>query len=90
MSDILNQILRDKAVEVVNCAEAVTLPELARRVENLPPPRGFTSSIREKIEINQAAVIAEIKKASPSKGIILIQLRSHGLLLKMEQPASQY
>jgi indole-3-glycerol phosphate synthase len=70
MSDILNQILRDKAAEVVSCAESVTLPELARRVENLPPPRGFISSIKEKIESNQAAVIAEIKKASPSKGII--------------------
>ena len=70
MSDILKQILRDKATEVVASAERVSLPELARRVENLPTPRGFVSAIRDKIDSNKAAVIAEIKKASPSKGII--------------------
>jgi indole-3-glycerol phosphate synthase len=70
MSDILNQILRDKAAEIITCAEAVSLPELARRVENLPSPRGFESSIRETIDAGRAAVIAEIKKASPSKGVI--------------------
>jgi indole-3-glycerol phosphate synthase len=70
MSDILEQILRDKAIEVVECAELVSFPELARRVESLPPTRGFLSAIRDKISANKAAVIAEIKKASPSKGII--------------------
>ena len=70
MSDILNQILGDKAAEVVTRAKAVSLPELSRRVENLPPCRGFVSSIKEKIDSGQVAVIAEIKKASPSKGII--------------------
>ncbi len=70
MSDILNQILRDKAAEIITSAEAVSLPELARRVENLPSPRGFESSIRETIDSGRAAVIAEIKKASPSKGVI--------------------
>jgi len=70
MSDILEQILRDKAIEVVACAELISFPELARRTESLPPTRGFLSAIRDKISANKAAVIAEIKKASPSKGII--------------------
>jgi len=70
MSDILNKILSDKVKEVVACAERVSLPELSRRVEHLPETRGFASAIREKLNSNQAAVIAEIKKASPSKGVI--------------------
>ncbi|MCP4009013.1 MAG: indole-3-glycerol phosphate synthase TrpC [Proteobacteria bacterium] len=70
MSDILNQILRDKAREIVASAELVSLPELSRQVEHLPPTRGFTAAIQEKLGSNKVAVIAEIKKASPSKGII--------------------
>lgn len=70
MSDILNQILRDKAREIVERAELVSLPELSRQVEHLPPTRGFAAAIQEKLNSNKVAVIAEIKKASPSKGII--------------------
>ncbi len=70
MSDILNQILRDKAQEIVASAELVSLPELSRQVDHLPPTRGFTAAIQEKLGANKVAVIAEIKKASPSKGII--------------------
>ena len=70
MSDILNQILRDKALEIVERAELVSLPELSRQVEHLPPTRGFAAAIQEKLNSNKVAVIAEIKKASPSKGII--------------------
>ena len=70
MSDILNQILRDKALEIVERAELVSLPELSRQVEHLPPTRGFAAAIQEKLDSNKVAVIAEIKKASPSKGII--------------------
>jgi indole-3-glycerol phosphate synthase len=70
MSDILNKILRDKAIEVVERAEQVSLPALSREVENLPAARGFTAAIRKAIESSGVAVIAEIKKASPSKGII--------------------
>ena len=70
MSDILNQILRDKAREIVERAELVSLPELSRQVEHLPPTRGFAAAIQEKLDSNKVAVIAEIKKASPSKGII--------------------
>ena len=73
MSDILNKILQDKTREIVECAQRVSLPELSRRVENLPPSRGFVAAIKEKHSAGKAAVIAEIKKASPSKGIIRAQ-----------------
>lgn len=70
MSDILNQILQDKSREVIDHAELVSLHELSRRVEHMVPTRGFVSAIEAKVESGKAAVIAEIKKASPSKGII--------------------
>ncbi len=70
MSDILSQILRDKAREVIDRAEQVSLYELSRQVEHLPPARGFAAAIQDKINTGKPAVIAEIKKASPSKGVM--------------------
>ncbi len=70
MSDILNQILRDKAQEVVERAQHASLGALSAQVEPLPPTRGFIGAIEEKLGAHQAAVIAEVKKASPSKGVI--------------------
>lgn len=70
MSDILNKILKDKALEVIERAQTTTLAELSAKVENLPPARGFTNAIIKDIQAGNVGVIAEIKKASPSKGII--------------------
>lgn len=70
MSDVLNKILRDKVVEVVQRAEKVSLHELSRQIEHAPPARGFASAIQDSINSGKLAVIAEIKKASPSKGVI--------------------
>ena len=70
MSDILNKILQDKSREVVERAERRSLHELSRRVEHLPPARGFSEAIRSRVNSGKLAVIAEIKKASPSKGVI--------------------
>ena len=70
MTDILSQILRDKAREVIGRAEQVSLYELSRQVEHLPSARGFAAAIQDKINTGKLAVIAEIKKASPSKGVM--------------------
>ena len=70
MSDILKKILLDKAREVVERAEQVPLSKLAGQVEALPATRGFAAAIEKQIRSGNAAVIAEIKKASPSKGVI--------------------
>jgi len=70
MSDILKKILQDKAHEVTERAQILPLPELSRRVESFSPCRGFAAKILEDIDAGRAGVIAEIKKASPSKGII--------------------
>ncbi|KAA2285007.1 indole-3-glycerol phosphate synthase TrpC [Arenimonas fontis] len=70
MSDILQAILRRKAEEVRERSAALPLAELAARCRDLPPTRGFAQALRRRIAAGQAAVIAEVKKASPSKGVI--------------------
>lgn len=68
--DILSQILRHKAQEIAQRAQAVPLRELSARCEDLPPCRGFAAALSRTIADGRPGVIAEIKKASPSKGLI--------------------
>ena len=70
MSDILNKILASKKTEVAASKLAVSLDQLQAQAEAQGEPRDFVGSIHKKIMANKAAVIAEIKKASPSKGVI--------------------
>ena len=69
-ADILEQILAVKAEEVARRAEVRPLNELRAAVADLTPPREFINAIETSLARNRAAVIAEIKKASPSRGII--------------------
>jgi indole-3-glycerol phosphate synthase len=70
MSDILNKILETKKVEIAAAKAKMGLPEMQALAESAPIARDFIDSIRKKIAAGKAAVIAEIKKASPSKGVI--------------------
>ena len=70
MTDILNRILARKAEEVAERRSKVPLAELSARIADLPDTRGFAAAIEAKIEAGLPAVIAEVKKASPSKGVI--------------------
>ncbi len=70
MSDILTTILQTKAEEVALGKHRHSLAELRLRCQQLPPTRGFKAALAAKIQQQQPAVIAEIKKASPSKGVI--------------------
>lgn len=70
MSDILTKILQDKVREVVERAEQNPLRSLSAQVEEQPPTRGFAAAIQARVNAGEPAVIAEIKKASPSKGVI--------------------
>lgn len=70
MSDILNRILARKAEEIEQRSRVRPLAELRTRALQQPPTRGFIEAIRRKHAAGDAAVIAEVKKASPSKGLI--------------------
>ncbi len=74
MADILRRILDRKREEVAARRTRVTMKELAGRCRDLPGTRGFAAAIDARIEQGDPAVIAEIKKASPSKGVIRPQL----------------
>lgn len=67
---ILKTILDRKAEELLERQAARPLAELRDLIAAQPSPRGFVKAIENKLKNDQAAVIAEIKKASPSRGII--------------------
>ncbi len=70
MADILDRILAVKREEVEAAQRARPLESLRAECAALPAARDFTAALRGKIATGQAAVIAEIKKASPSKGVL--------------------
>lgn len=67
---ILDRILARKADEVHDRRAALPLNALKSRIRDLPPTRGFAQAVSARAASGQAAVIAEIKRASPSKGVI--------------------
>lgn len=70
MSDILNKIVQTKHEEVALRRSKIPLEAMRADAESRVMTRGFEAALRAKIAKGQAAVIAEIKKASPSKGLL--------------------
>ena len=70
MADILQRILARKHEEVAMRRKYVPQAELIARCNAMPEPRGFAGALQARIDAGEPAVIAEIKKASPSKGVI--------------------
>ncbi|WP_455197363.1 indole-3-glycerol phosphate synthase TrpC [Kaarinaea lacus] len=68
--DILKKILNRKREEIAERSAKVSLQELQARIATSSPSRGFVDAIETAIKHGKPAVIAEIKKASPSKGVI--------------------
>ena len=70
MADILERILARKREELEAARRAVPLAEIQRRAAAAAPPRDFAGALRAKIAAGRPAVIAEVKRASPSKGLL--------------------
>jgi indole-3-glycerol phosphate synthase len=70
MSDILQRILAVKRAEVAAARSRIAAESLRGAAEAAPPARDFVGALRAKLAAGRPAVIAEVKKASPSKGVI--------------------
>jgi indole-3-glycerol phosphate synthase len=67
---VLDRILAHKHAEVAQRRRATPLADMVDRARAAPAPRGFCTALIARVEAGEPAVIAEIKKASPSRGVI--------------------
>ena len=70
MSDILQRIVAVKQEEVARARSARSLADLRSDLAQAPAVRGFAAALQARVALGQPAVIAEVKKASPSKGVL--------------------
>ena len=70
MTNILDKILSTKMLEVDQAKSVKPIDKIKDEINQAAKPRDFISAIKDKHQNNLPAVIAEIKKASPSKGVI--------------------
>ncbi len=84
MSDILTTILARKADEIAERSARVSLDDLRARIAEASPVRGFADALNAMIAQGDPAVIAEVKKASPSKGVICPDFRPADIAVSYE------
>jgi indole-3-glycerol phosphate synthase len=70
MADILKKIETSKRAEITAAKAKIPPAEIAQRAKAAPPPRGFLRALERKISAGLPALIAEVKKGSPSRGLI--------------------
>jgi indole-3-glycerol phosphate synthase len=70
MSDVLAKICADKLEHIAVCRARAPLVDVEERAKNASAPRGFARALSTKVDKGEYGLIAEIKKASPSKGLI--------------------
>jgi indole-3-glycerol phosphate synthase len=85
MSDILKKILATKAEEVAAASTVKSLAVVRAEAEAQPAPRDFAGALQARVAAGKPAVIAEIKKASPSKGVLRADFRPAEIAASYEQ-----
>ena len=90
MSDILQKILATKRREVAEAKSRVPMAEIVALAKAAPPTRDFVGAIRAKQAAGKPAVIAEIKKASPSAGVFRAGLSGSGSIFDPARFARSY
>jgi indole-3-glycerol phosphate synthase len=85
MSDVLKRILARKAEEVAERRARRPQAELVARARDAAPPRGFARALEAAIASGRAGVIAEVKKASPSKGVLRADFRPAEIAMSYER-----
>ncbi len=83
--DILKKIIKRKAEEVAERQEQVSIEQLQNSLPAASPCRGFVNALEQKISSGTAGIIAEVKKASPSKGVIREDFRPAEIAISYEQ-----
>ncbi len=69
-ADILKKILARKREEIAERSATISIDALKQQIKTAPPARDFVGAMEAKLAAGESAVIAEIKKASPSKGVL--------------------
>ena len=70
MKNILQEIVNYKKIEIEKSKKMISVEILNKKIKSLSKPLKFLDELRNKNEVGKAGIIAEVKKASPSKGII--------------------
>ena len=86
--DILQKILRRKTEEITERSRRVSIETLRQQAALAPPVRPFVGAIRAKIAAGAAAVVAGVKKASPSKGVLRADFRPAEIAASYERGAA--
>lgn len=82
--DILKKILQRKQDEIAERSKRLPINLLQQLAENADPVRGFVEAIERKLAAGKSAVIAEVKKASPSKGVLRADFRPAEIALSYQ------
>jgi len=85
MPDVLKRILEVKVVENTTRVTRMPIEKLRERIAQQTPVRGFVNAMKAKLNTQQSAVIAEVKKASPSKGVIRDPFDPAAIAISYEQ-----